>query len=148
MACRDGPVETYGQKNKTYWRYAEMKKLIASLLVLVFGATMVMAEVPAGIGSIQNEILVTASEIEPDFLAVEGIVLNESESGNVKGGMGAWDGYDKTEVTVKHTVKLGPYTYERTEKYVKKNSGNSNTSLSNTTNSTRGQRRRGGRLTY
>jgi hypothetical protein len=65
-----------GQKNKTYWRYTEMKKLIASLLVLVFVATMVMAEVPAA----------NAPQAVPSaFADVEGLDLNEVEEQNVIG---------------------------------------------------------------
>lgn len=44
-----------------------MKKLIASLLVLVFGATMVMAEVPEHIS------------VSPVLTVVDGVKLNEQE---------------------------------------------------------------------
>jgi hypothetical protein len=53
-----------------------MKKLIASLLVLVFGATMVLAEAPAA----------NAPQVVPcAFADVEGLDLNEVEEQNVIG---------------------------------------------------------------
>ncbi|MFZ5368905.1 MAG: hypothetical protein ACOZCE_11795 [Spirochaetota bacterium] len=58
-----------------------MKKLIASLLVLVFGATMVMAEVPAV--AVNSEQVVAS---EAAFAEVEGTPLGKAESADVKGG--------------------------------------------------------------
>ncbi len=57
-----------------------MKKLIASLLVLVFGATMVMAEVPTV--AVNSEQVVAS---EAAFEDVEGTPLGEAESADVKG---------------------------------------------------------------
>lgn len=57
-----------------------MKKLIASLLVLVFGATMVMAEMPAV--AVNSEQVVAS---EAAFAEVEGTPLGEAESADVKG---------------------------------------------------------------
>jgi hypothetical protein len=69
-----------------------MKKLIASLLVLVFGATMVMAEdiyvqVPAYsvVASNSIENLNLENEQNTDLFNVSGIELNESEAAIVKG---------------------------------------------------------------
>ncbi|MCA1951051.1 MAG: hypothetical protein LDL24_10800 [Treponema sp.] len=58
-----------------------MKKLIASLLVLVFGATMVMAEVPAPGAETREAVAVSTA----DFDDVEGVGLNESEKILVQG---------------------------------------------------------------
>jgi len=70
------------RRTKMYWRLKEMKKLIASLLVLVFGATMVMAEVPAV--AVNSEQVIAS---EAAFAEVEVIPLGEAESADVKGGL-------------------------------------------------------------
>ncbi|MCA1950286.1 MAG: hypothetical protein LDL24_06925 [Treponema sp.] len=59
-----------------------MKKLIASLLVLFLGASMVMAEVSASGAESQQAVAVSTA----DFADVEGVEIGELESGEVRGG--------------------------------------------------------------
>ncbi|MCX7656182.1 MAG: hypothetical protein N2Z76_06625, partial [Treponemataceae bacterium] len=59
-----------------------MKKVVASLLVLFLGASMVMAEVPVP-GATPHQTAVAVA-----FADVEGMVLGEQDSAAVKGGVG------------------------------------------------------------
>ena len=62
-----------------------MKKLIASLLVLVFGATMVMAEVPGEAVAASAESFAGKAALAAAFIGVEGLPLSVEETENVKG---------------------------------------------------------------
>jgi hypothetical protein len=65
-----------------------MKKLMASLLVVIFGATMVMAEVQTPVSIQAAPILSGVADVQAqtaDFADVEGVTLNELEAEGVKG---------------------------------------------------------------
>ena len=122
---------------------AIMKKVIASLLVLLLGASMVMAEMPVP-GSAPQQ---TAAAVA--FADVEGIALGEQDSAAVKGGMGQRDlnrDYEKKEVTIVRSIDIGFYKEQVTEKWVKKESASSTSNRNR--DSISGEKRKGGRITY
>lgn len=110
-----------------------MKKLIASLLVLVFGATMVMAENANPIVA-EDSILIDGTI----FSDVEGYVLDKNVTPLISGSQGNWD------VGVRIEIKTPIGKAELSAHYDnRKDSNNKNSS----NKIDKGERAGGGRLT-
>jgi hypothetical protein len=108
-----------------------MKRLIASLLVVIFGTTMVMAEVQAPASMQAAPILSSVADVQAqtaDFADVEGITLNELEADGVKGEGGQFEVNGKVKVNVQ--APFVKYEAELGFKYSNKNN-NSNNSKQN-----------------
>jgi hypothetical protein len=93
-----------------------MKKLIASLLVLVFGATMVMAEVPTVTANSEQVVASTAigtPSADLAFADVEGAPLGEAESADVMGGYDPDAGGNNWKYTVHNVERVAKYLSQK-----------------------------------
>jgi hypothetical protein len=124
-----------------YWRLKEMKKLIASLLVLVFGATMVIAEVPVPGAETPQTVTVSPE----DFSDVEGVGLDENDSSLIMGR----GGVQEISGGVKISINTPIVKYEAYVNVTYKNpkTTNNSSSSNNSNKIEKGERAGNGHLT-